>query len=255
MKGIIYFHQGWTDIINCLALITYYHKDFEELEVLVKEEAKGLVEFYIKNLGNVKGVYHIQCKLDSTDIGMLIDCKDKEFLFFGYHDHIPKRYGGEKYVLSFHKTRGFFVQTFYTAYDLDPDIRFTHFIFERDYALEEEAYQSFTEGETEYILHHNVEYRTTEWEGTVFSLDDHSLKTKIGDIEVKKHKSRCFFDYIKILENAKEMHLQDSSWANFVYILQKKYNLFAGIKITIYMRHREYIMMFPDLPENWNLKF
>ena len=30
-KGFIYFHQGWTDIINCLALINYYCERYNKI--------------------------------------------------------------------------------------------------------------------------------------------------------------------------------------------------------------------------------
>ena len=34
------------------------------------------------------------------------------------------------------------------------------------------------------------------------------------------------FDYIKIIENAQEIHLLDSVWGTLIYQLDAKYNLF-----------------------------
>ena len=54
MSAILCFHQGWTDIINCLPLINYYAKKYEKLKVIMREDAKALVEFYTKHLQNIE---------------------------------------------------------------------------------------------------------------------------------------------------------------------------------------------------------
>jgi hypothetical protein len=42
------------------------------------------------------------------------------------------------------------------------------------------------------------------------------------------------FSFIKVLENAKELHLIDSIWASFCYLLDAKYNLLKGKTIYLY---------------------
>ena len=57
--------------------------------------------------------------------------------------------------------------------------------------------------------------------------------------------SNIFFDYIKVLENAIEIHLLDSVWGTFIYMLDSKYKLFQNKKIYLYA-NRGYIAMFID---------
>ena len=67
--------------------------------------------------------------------------------------------------------------------------------------------------------------------------------------------TNTFFDYIKILENSKEIHLLDSVWGVFVYQIDAKYGLFKNIPITTHCL-RGYIPMFtePIKLNNWIIK-
>ena len=62
-------------------------------------------------------------------------------------------------------------------------------------------------------------------------------------------------DYIKILENSKEIHLLDSVWGVFVYQIDAKYGLFKNIPITSHCL-RGYMPMFtePIKLNNWIIK-
>lgn len=42
-EGILYFHQGWTDIINCLALINYYGSLYDKIYLIMRADAKPIV--------------------------------------------------------------------------------------------------------------------------------------------------------------------------------------------------------------------
>jgi hypothetical protein len=53
-KGCFYSHQGWTDIINNLSLISYYSKIYDELIVLMRDDARQIVDYYVKGLDNNK---------------------------------------------------------------------------------------------------------------------------------------------------------------------------------------------------------
>lgn len=64
--------------------------------------------------------------------------------------------------------------------------------------------------------------------------------------------SNMFFDMIKVLENAIEIHLLDSVWGAVVYHLDAKYKLFENKKIILYSK-RGYSSMFnePVKLKNW----
>ena len=53
-KGYLYFHQGWTDIVNQLSLISYYSHRYENICCIMRKDAKPLVDFYVSSLDNVE---------------------------------------------------------------------------------------------------------------------------------------------------------------------------------------------------------
>ena len=57
MNGILYFHQGWTDIINCLALINYYCERYNKIYLIMREDANELINFYRNNINNLDILY------------------------------------------------------------------------------------------------------------------------------------------------------------------------------------------------------
>ena len=65
-NGILYFHQGWTDIINCLPLATFYSKTYDKVYVLMRKDAKDLVDFYVRGT-NIQPVYIDKLDLDGND--------------------------------------------------------------------------------------------------------------------------------------------------------------------------------------------
>ena len=92
---------------------------------------------------------------------------------------------------------------------------------------------------TEYVLYHDtkeVEIPKKE-DCTIIQLD---------------HLSDIFFDCIKILEDAKEIHMIDSVWACFIYLIDCKYKLFHDKLIHVYCK-RSYFEMFtsPIKLDHW----
>ena len=93
-NGILYFHQGWTDIINCLALINYYCKLYDKNYLIIREDAKQMIDFYTKDLKNLEIYYIVKNILDHQNIKTYLnnnyknlDLKDIDFLGIGGHDH------------------------------------------------------------------------------------------------------------------------------------------------------------------------
>lgn len=56
-EGILYFHQGWTDIINCLSLINYNCNIYNKIYLIMRNDAKELIDLYTKNIYNIKILY------------------------------------------------------------------------------------------------------------------------------------------------------------------------------------------------------
>ena len=91
-NGILYFHQGWTDIINCIAIINYYCKLYDLIYLIMREDAKELVNFYVKNIKNIKIFYEEKININENGIPFVINkyknlnLENNDFIGIGVHD-------------------------------------------------------------------------------------------------------------------------------------------------------------------------
>jgi len=237
-EGLLYFHQGWTDIINCLSLINYYCKKYDIISLLIRSEAKEIIDFYTKNIKNIKIIYVPKPELDNINISKLkedYNIQISDNLFIGGHDNLRNDIYKDKFNLN----PMFFVNSFYLNYNIPYITRINDFSFERDCEMEDKVYQDFIrENGNEYILYHEV-------------IKDYDKNKKIVNLNGI---STIFFDMIKVLENAIEIHLLDSIWGAFIYQLDAKYKLFENKKIVLYAK-RGYSQMFnePVKLKNWKI--
>jgi hypothetical protein len=233
--GLLFFHQGWTDIFNSLGLIGWYLKTYDKLKILIRMDAMPLMDFYCQQFGErVELEFLPKELLDRMDF---LPTEDGDLLIHGMNDTFRTDTYKDVYRNSNYQI---FVNTFYTLYTIPATARINDFQIERDLELEDEIYTEFIKRYgTNYRLYHTVEPLPS---------NDPTLQT----VDLNQS-SDVFFDTIKILTNAKELHLLDSSWAALVYLLDAKYNLFQHIPVYIYCA-RNYIAMFSDpitLP-NWS---
>jgi len=236
-EGLLHFHQGWTDIMNCLALINYYCRIYDMIYLLIRSEAKELVDFYTKDIPNLKKIYLTKTIIDSICPNEFkstceINIKNTENLFIGGFDNRRT----DKYKCRFSSNQLFFVEGFYN-YEMPYITRINDFIFQRDHELESRIYNDFIkEHGTNYILYHEV-------------IENYDKNIKAINL---KSISNLFFDMIMVLEKAIEIHLLDSVWGAFVYQLDAKYRLFKDKKIVLYAK-RGYRQMFtePIKLDNW----
>jgi hypothetical protein len=239
-------HQGWTDIFNCLPLINYYSSKYELIYFIVRDDAKEFVNFYIRNLINVKPIYCNKEKVfDSVNIKKYLkdvhNLEKGKFLFHGCHDIYRK----DEYHQAFNKSNNkyYFVESFYVLYNIPYSVRIDYFNFERDLLIEEETYNNFINKYGEkYILHHEIHDKTN-------NLIDKTIPyINLNGI------TQTFFDFIKIIENSIELHLIDSVWAALIYMIDAKYKLFSNKKIYVYCRRYYYEMFLkPITLNNWIL--
>ena len=241
--GILYFHQGWTDIINCLALINYYTERYNNIYLIMREDAKELINFYVKNINNLKILYEDKKNIDENGIQFVInkynniDLKSSDFLAIGCHDIERK----DNFQNKFKNSNIFFVKSFYELYDIQYIERINSFNLVRNYELEDDIYNKFIQKNgKQYILYHEV-------------IEKYYNNIKIINLN---QLSTIYFDYIKVLENAIEIHLLDSSWAAICYLLDTKYRLFNYKNIPVYLYNkRGYMKMFiePIKLDNWKI--
>jgi hypothetical protein len=232
--GLLYFHQGWTDIFNSLGLIGWYLKTYDILTVIIRIDAMPLLDFYCRQFGDRVELDFRPKEYVDTHIPFPTS---HDLLIHGMNDIFRTDRYKDVYQKSIRKT---FVNSFYTLYDIPATARIEEFFLERDFQLEEETYKKF-------IQKHGSNYRLTH---TIEPLPSNDPTLQAVDLN---QSSDTFFDMIKILERAKEFHLVDSSWAALVYLLDAKYGLFQHIPVHVYCA-RNYIAMFSDpvtLP-NWS---
>jgi hypothetical protein len=220
-NGLIYFHQGWTDIINCLPLVNYYSLKYDKIYLFIRKDSEELIDFFCKQLSNIEIIY-IEKK--DFEYRQIIDIFQEynlsgEHLIHGQADN----YRQDEYSNSFFTRyqEEHFADRFYKCYNLDRDKIIQHFDIVRDGEAEEEIYRNFVlNNGKDYKLCHKTNEKILENTNDCINLDAITNN---------------FFLYIKVLENAKELHLVDSSWASFCYLLDKRFNLFREKNILIYL--------------------
>lgn len=250
-KGYLYFHQGWTDIVNQLSLITYYSHRYKNICCIMRKDAKPLVDFYINFLDNVEMIYsdYIAVNNCSFDVKILEE-PDVEILFHGLFDVYRNNF-----TQLCNDSPKFFVNRFYECYGIDYIERVNSFNIKRDTNLENDLYSNFIKNHGEnYVLYHLSD--KTE-NNTPIDPNLSNLMRRVADLDYSVNLngvSNVFFDYIKILENSKEIHLMDSVWASIIYQLDSKYGIFKHIPITVYCL-RGYQDMFtqPIKLNNWTV--
>jgi chloramphenicol O-acetyltransferase len=240
----LFTHQGWTDIFNCLPLINYYSSKYELIYFIVRDDAQEFVNFYIKNLANVKPIYCSKSKvIDSVDIKKYLkdvhNLYTGKFLFHGCHDI----YRTDEFHKAFNQDTYDFFEGFYVIYNIPYSVRIDFFNFERDKNIEEDRYINFINKYGEkYILHHEIHDKTS------YLVDNSIPYINLNNI------SQTFFDFIKIIENSVELHLIDSVWATLIYMIDAKYKLFSNKKIYVYCKRSHHQMFLkPITLNNWIL--
>jgi len=233
-EGLIYFHQGWTDIINSLSLVQYYSNKYENIHLVMRKDAREIVDFFTKKITNCHIHYMNKEEISSPDDMLKIASSElavqKDILFHGIgdfcrNDGYRDRFKTSCSLLPLGSSGGHFVKKFYTCYDLPYECRVDMFNFERDHDLEEREYLNFikTYGSGPYSLYHEPSYRKISFE----------KKENIKYINLDGITDNPF-SYVKIIENCEELHLVDSIWASLVYLLNFKVKSLKNKKTYIY---------------------
>lgn len=243
--GTMLFHQGWTDIINCLPLINYHSEKYQKINLIVRDDAKPIIDYYLSQFSNVEACYYNKFELDNN-LGQIVQKYDNtDILFFGIHDAFRKN----EYINSFLTTKpnDFFVEKFYTVYNIDYLNRVESFGIKRNLELENKLYSDFLlKNGNDYILYHEDVER-----GIILEKNNFKKDFKWVDLDKTTY---TFFDYIQILENSKEIHMIDSVWAAIVYLLDSKYGLFKNIPIKVHcLRGYKPMFLQPIKLDNWEV--
>ena len=247
-NGLLYFHQGYSDIINCLSLVNYYAGKYNSLKILMRDDFRETFDFYIRGLKNVEALYLTKEQLDSNNFSSISHIVgNHDILFHGYNDF----YRIDKFKGAFHRNI-FYVKGFYTIYDIDYMDKVNYFSFERDLEMEDKFYKSFIDknGEDYMVYHEN--------EDNKINIDKNDYRfVSLNGI------SNNIFETIKVLEISKEIHIVDSIWAAFCYLLDSKYKILQNKKVYLYpfgnrsgscLENKSVQFLEPLHPKNWIIK-
>jgi hypothetical protein len=241
-NALLCFHQGWTDIINCLPMINICSAKYRLVYLLIREDASLLVRFYIRGMTNVVLVCAPHKHLDRFGIKLVDVARHRitKFELIGLHDaHRPLN---DVYRGAFRSTLVLFERSFYETYGMPYSDRVNKFMLYRDPVAEEAFYNRMVKQEPYICIHTNRASNLLVYP-----------KTSDNVIELDKS-SDMFFDSIRVLQHAKEIHLIDSVWAIMCYMIDAKHGMLNGIPIYVYC-HRGYQSMFtePIKLSNWTV--
>lgn len=274
MRGFLYFHQGWTDIIICLSLIDFYLKKYEELTVVIRSDARDFFDFYVRNKKNVTPLYIITdngryygniFKNNVNEIeyrpngayGEIMIPTDYDLLCHAEHDRFREDEYKNYWYTNNHKNKSsrHFSEMFYTFYDIPFEEKVVSFNLDRDFELETVIYNKFVEDNTEkYVIYHDDQENHLHGSLHVSTkIDFNDVLDGYNYVNLNK-KSTKFFDFVKVIENAKEIHLVDSIWAGICYQIDAKYGLFSHIPVFLYpKRGHSFMFEFPIKLQNWKI--
>lgn len=247
-NAVLLFHLGWTDIINCLPLISYFQSRYRILYVLYKSQTRELFENYCSQYENI-GLLEMPNRLDDEEriVPLLLNflkestqLNIQDLHLHGFHD----KYREDIYKNAFsRKSDEYFSTRFYTAYDIPYQVRVDSFSLPRSVEREKTLLESLVVPGEEYMLVHDSEECKIDLSGR---------KEKIIQLHGV---STVFFDAVLLLQNAKEIHVIDSVWAAVCYSIDAKYRFLQSIPVHVYcFRGHEDMFTKPIRLKNWVVK-
>jgi hypothetical protein len=189
----IYHHLGLGDHIICNGMVRHYKEIYGKVTVFCKPH----------NYENVKYMYR-----DDEDITVLSVGEDWDVNVYIFENKISKdviKIGFDK-LINYPMTK--FDEAFYKIVEIPFEYRFSKFLFLRDLEKEGEAFNFVNPNNEEYIFVHG-------------NVDRNKIRT---DLKIIENPIKFgVFDILKIIENATEVHIMESSIKCLVnsYIFEK----------------------------------
>lgn len=259
VNAVICHHYGWTDIINTLSITNFLLSTYTTVFLIYHKPKEALYNYYYRNCPSIQLVPFDTPQEDTTIIENLL--KNSQafqitgFHFFGFYD----KYRQDRFQGAFQKIGSgdssqddttlirdkenqeyYFVRKFYETYQIPYIERVESFFLDR-YPEKEEAFYKSMVKSSNYILIHDT--------------PDVSIPSEIykGKTYYQLNQSsNIFFDAVKVLENALEIHCIDSVWAAVCYLIDAKYNLLRNVRIFVYcLRGHQLMFKAPVALENW----
>lgn len=265
-KATLIHHQGFGDLFTSNPIINYYSKFYDEIIVFVSDiNRKKIVDHMFFDSKNVKceipktikyNLYNSSCLNCMTpgspdkcprDWGRRCEYIDYSF----YNDYENIKIGcfnnyeiWEKFLNDNLVKKVSFSHSFYLFQNIDLSIRESMFTTYRDFEVEKKKYYDLNQ--KNYLIIHDDPIR---------NLRINLNNEKNLFVYQLNGSSDVMIDQIKILENAKEIHMIDSSYSVMVYFLSLINEKISKIPKFLYKdsRTRDFLIYENPTPKNWNV--
>jgi len=204
----LWTHLGMGDHINCNAIYRHFAKKNDLIHVFVKTRNAKNVKYMLRDLKNVD---FIQGVGDQDEFV-------KQYL--DIHRYIPLLKIGFDYLNK--KTDKKFVDLFYEQIDLSPEERFKGFYLERDMEAEKRLCKILNPTGEPYIFVHHDTSRGHMMNFNYFK--NKNIKVIESNYKFDDIKEYLLFHYLKLIEEAEEIHVMESSFSPLIdcYIKNKQ---------------------------------
>lgn len=189
----IYHHLGLGDHIICNGMVRHFCKRNDNIVLFCYSHYRENVEYMYRDLSN----------LEIFDFAT-----EPEIVNFIHRNNLQDnliKTGFDR--LKLYLNRMTFDEAFYAMIDLNFDIRFDEFYFERDYETENKVCEKLNPNNEKYIF-------VLDDPNRGFSIDMNKVTSEYkvirNDFEFK------MFDYIRLLENAEELHMMQTGFLDLV---------------------------------------
>jgi hypothetical protein len=201
MNKFIYHHLGLGDHIVCNGLVRELSKDKNnEYYLFSYFHNKESIEFMFRDINNLKV------------IGVNSDDSVRRFI---ENNNIPDEnihVAGVQYKSNWFSGSTSFEESFYLQNNLNLNLKWDSFNVVRDSGRESQLKEILNISDnSDFIFIHD---------DTRFSIDDNKINSKFKKIRVNRGVTNNIFDYCSIIEQAKEVHVIESSFCFMIDLLK-----------------------------------
>lgn len=253
-------HQGYGDLFTNNGLCNYYSEKYDELIVFTHTESrKKVIETMYSDNDRINCVIpklHHNFDGNSTCINCMTNgnpnicprdhikkCEFIDYNDYSEYDNIKiGSFKNFKQWENFNRNNFSFSHSFYLYNNVPLNTRIEKFNIHRDYKKEDYNYDLL--GTNDYTIIHEDNNRG-------ILIDRKNIKNKVYNLDGK---SDIMIDQIKIIENASEIHLIDSSYSVLIYFLSFHNDKIKKIPKFLYKHpnNRDYNIYREPIADNWN---
>jgi hypothetical protein len=188
----IYIHLGLGDAILCNGLIRNLYKIRKDVCLFCSPENVDNIKYMFRDLNLT---YQISTDLEAIEFLKKIPEYDQFEIEGNFIRSNIDKYN--------------FDECFYQQINLDYNKRWDDFYIERDSVAEEEIYKTLINFKSPYAFVHDDEQRG-------FSIEEKYISSDLSIFRPNTNYNVNVFSYLKIIENATEIHCMDSSFKHLI---------------------------------------